>query len=133
MKINVYMSVLVEGTNPQQSIGPEEHDSHKGQSIKAKMQGVQTDIVLELCLDFVIAVQDLANEVTVNRADDSENTSQQAVKLGLIDPYPVFKVVDNEDEDGSEEADCKHDRQGQIELGSCDRDSVQHHDAVALD
>lgn len=132
MKVSVYVSVFVEGTYPQQSIGPEEHDSHKGQTIKAKTERVQTDIILELCLDLVIAVQELANEVTVNGADDSEYTSYQAVKLSLIDSYPIFEVINNEDKDWSEEVDCIYDRQGQIKLGCCDRDSMQHHDAVAL-
>ena len=70
----MYMGIFIEGSDPQQAPCPEEHDGDKCESIQAEMHRVQTDIVLELSLDFIVGVDKFANELIIDSADDTQNT-----------------------------------------------------------
>ena len=62
------MSIFVECPDSQQSVGPEEHDSYEGHSIQAEVQGVQTDVVLELSLESIGWIENSGHKVTVDGA-----------------------------------------------------------------
>ena len=63
------------------------------------MKRVKTDVVLKLSRCFVVGVNYFANKRLIDAADDTNNTEQQAVELGLGDLYAELAKVDDKYED----------------------------------
>lgn len=108
MKVDVDVGVFVEGADPEESVGPDEHDSNECEAVETEVVGVQTDVVAELCFDLIVGVDDFNHEFVVYGAGDPEDSCQKAVELRLVDSDSVFEVVDDEDEDGCKEADSMY-------------------------
>lgn len=61
MKIDVNMGIFVVGSNPENAIGPDEHDAEEGEPVEGEREWVQIDIIVKLSLDLVVAVEQFAD------------------------------------------------------------------------
>ena len=125
--------VLVESPHSQQSVCPHKHHSNQSQAVKAELCCGEFDVVLKLRFQFVILVQDLADEFAIDGAEQAKDTEGEEVELGFIDADTVLEVVDDEHENGCEEIDRVHDGERQVELGRCYDQPVNDHYDVSLE
>lgn len=127
------MIVLIESPDPEQPVRPKKHDADQAQTIEAELTRCQLDIILELGVDFVIAIHQIIDQLTVYRTQQSHNTKDEEVELCSADPYPVLEVIYNEDEDRREEVDGVDDGQRQVKLSCSDGKPMDHHYEVPLE
>lgn len=133
MKVDMNVGVFVEGAHPEQPVGPDEHDADESQAVEAEAGGIERDIILEVSFDFVLAVHELVYQFVVDSTYNPQHTRKQTIKLLLVYTHPVLEVVNDEDENRTEEVHRVHHRQRQVELRSTYRQHVKHHDQVSLE
>jgi hypothetical protein len=133
VKIGMNVCIFNECSDPKQSVSPQEHDSNQRQSIQAKVKRIKTDVVLKLSRCFVVGVNYFANKRLIDAADDTNNTEQQAVELGLGDLYAELAKVDDKYEDRREETNRVDNGQRQVELRHGDGHTLDDHTAIPLD
>ena len=127
------MGVFVEGADPEQPIGPDEHDADESQAVETEAGGIEGDIILEVSFDFVLAVHELVYQFVVDSTYNPQHTRKQTIKLLLVYTHPVLEVVNDEDENRTEEVHRVHHWQRQVELRSTYRQHVKYHDHVSLE
>lgn len=132
VKVDIRMIILVIGPYSEQAISPQKHDTNQAKPIKTELCRRKFNVILELSVHLEVLIDEPTNQLAIDGAEHSNNTHEQKVKLHFIYPNSIFKVVDDEHEDGSEEIDGVDDGKGQVELGGGDGQSVNHHDDVSL-
>lgn len=133
MEVDVYVRIFVECAHSQQPICPDEHHANQRQSIQTELHGVQRYVVLKISLDLIVILQQFGDQIVVYCAHDAYNSSHETVELSSVDPDSVFEIVDDEYEDGCEEADCVYDGEWEVKLRSAHRQPMQHHYGIAFE
>jgi len=124
VEVYINMVVFIVCANPQNTVGPEEHNTDKAQTIETKLPWGKLDIIFEISLHLVFIIKQSAYQLTVDCTKYSKDWKQQKIELGFIDSYSILKVIDDKYEYGREEIDGMHDRKRKIELRCSDGQSM---------
>ena len=76
VKIGMDVSIFDEGSDSEQTVGPQKHHSYQRQPIETKVKWIQTDIIFEFGWSLIVGIHDFADQRLIDTANNAKDTQE---------------------------------------------------------